>query len=310
MADIILKANNITKKYGDSYALNSINLSIESGELYGLIGENGAGKTTLMNIISGLVYPTSGSISLFGSDGDELLSKARKSMGVLIEMPALYPNMNAMDNLIFYSRIFGIKSEKSAITNTLNMVSLHDTGKKNVGEFSLGMKQRLGLAVALLSNPKLLILDEPINGLDPSGIIDIRNILGRLVKEQGVTILISSHILSELQVLATKIGFVHKGKLVKEIKTEELLKSAEESICIKTDSPENTLQILQEYLQLAQIKLNENSGEIEILKRDIEVQEIMEILIRNQIHLKGVSLSTPNLEHYYMKLIDHSMDVG
>lgn len=170
------------------------------------------------------------------------------------------------------------------------------------------MKQRLGLAVALLSNPKLLILDEPINGLDPSGIIDIRNILDRLVKEQGVTILISSHILSELQVLATKIGFVHKGKMVKEVKTEELLKSAEENICIRTDSPENTVQILQQYLQLDQINLND-SGEIEILKRDIEMQKIMEILITNRMHISGVSLSTPNLEDYYMKLIESTVDV-
>lgn len=307
MTDIIFRANNITKKYGDTLALNNINMSIVSGELYGLVGENGAGKTTLMNIISGLVYQTSGTISLFGSEGEELLSKARKNMGVLIEIPALYPSMSAMDNLVFYSRIFGIKNEKSAITNVLNIVSLNDTGKKNVGEFSLGMKQRLGLAIALLSNPKLLILDEPINGLDPSGIVDIRNILDILVKEQGVTILISSHILSELQVLATKIGFVHKGKLVKEIRTEELVKSAEESICIKTDSPRDTLQILQKYLQLDQIKLNDY-GEIEIVKRDIEMQKIMEILFMNQIQIKGISLSAPNLEDYYMQLINHTAD--
>lgn len=308
MGDTIFKATNITKKYGDAYALDNINMSIETGELYGLVGENGAGKTTLMNIISGLVYPSSGSISLFGSEGEDLLSKARKNMGVLIEMPALYPNMSAKDNLIFYCRIFGIKNEKSAVANVLSIVSLNNTAKKNVGEFSLGMKQRLGLAVALLSNPKLLILDEPINGLDPSGIIDIRHILDRLVKEQGVTILISSHILNELQVLATKIGFVHKGKLVKEVKAEELRKSSEESICIKTDSPEDAVQILQKLMHLDQIHIKD-SGEIEILKRDMEMQKVIEILIMNQIQIYGASLSTPNLEDYYMELIDKKVDV-
>ncbi len=306
MSEAILEAHGICKKFGEAYALSNINMTIKSGELYGLVGENGAGKTTLMNIISGLVYPTNGHISLFGVTGEELLSKARKKIGVLIEMPALYPNMSAVENLMFYSRIYGIKNEKPTIAKVLNLVSLNETGKKNAGEFSLGMKQRLGLAVALLSNPKLLILDEPINGLDPSGIIDIRNILEDLVQEHGVTILISSHILSELQVLTTKIGFVHKGKLVGEKSTADLLKMADESICIKTNSPSDTLRILQDYLQLDQIHLNEQ-GEIVLSKKSIELKKLMEILLQSNIQVDGINLSKPSLEEYYMKLIDNTV---
>jgi ABC-2 type transport system ATP-binding protein len=309
MADTIFEACNVTKKYGESYALRNINMTIQTGELYGLVGENGAGKTTLMNIISGLVSLTSGKISLFNKEGDLSLTKARRNMGVLIEKPALYTKMNAMENLTFYSRMYGIQNEKQAIHDVLDIVSLKDCRKKKVEEYSMGMKQRLGLAVALLPNPKLLILDEPINGLDPTGIIDTRNILEKLVKEQGISILISSHILSELQVLVTRIGFLHKGKLIEEITSKELSKKVDKVICIKTNQPTKTYQLLEDHLQVNHININEN-GELLIVGSNVQVQTIMEILLANQIKIEGISLTTNGLEEYYMGLIHKSILEG
>lgn len=309
MVDTIFEACNVTKKYGESYVLRNINMTLKAGELYGLVGENGAGKTTLMNIISGLVSLTSGKISLFSKEGEHSLIKARRNIGVLIEKPALYSNMNAEENLTFYSRIYGIQNEKHAIQDVLDIVSLKDYKKKKVEEYSMGMKQRLGLAVALLPKPRFLILDEPINGLDPTGIIDIRNILEKLVREQGISILISSHILSELQVIATKIGFLHKGKLIEEITSNELSKKVDKVICIKTNQPNETYQLLQEQLKPKHININDK-GELLISKSNMEVHRIMEILLTNEIQIEGISLTTNNLEEYYMSLIHNPILEG
>ena len=226
MAQTIFEAKGLTKKNGDSFALQDIHMTIAVGEIYGFVGENGAGKTTLMKIIGGLVHATEGSISLFGKKETKELRDARRKVGFLIERPALYPNLTAVQNLMFYCHAFGIQ-DKGRIEEVLQAVSLSDIGNKNTSAYSLGMKQRLGLAIALLHEPEFLVLDEPINGLDPSGIIEVRKILEKLTKEQGVTILISSHILGELQLLATKYGFIHRGRLIQEISAEELLQTSE-----------------------------------------------------------------------------------
>lgn len=175
-------------------------------------------------------------------------------------------------------------------------------GSKLTSEYSLGMKQRLGLAIALLNDPKFLVLDEPINGLDPSGIVEVRKILEKLSKEQGVTILISSHILSELQLLATQYGFIHKGRLIKEASAEELLHTAETKICIRTADPAATLQILKSELQLETITITE-AGEIQIPKENTNLEELMSFFLKRGIHIEGINLSAPNLENYYMDLI-------
>lgn len=236
MIQPIFEAKGLTKQYGDSFALQDIHMTIGVGEIYGFVGENGAGKTTLMKIIGGLVHPTVGSISLFGKKETKELRDARRKVGFLIDRPALYPNLNAAQNLMFYCHAFGIEN-KGRIEEVLQAVSLSDVGNKNTSEYSLGMKQRLGLAIALLHEPEFLVLDEPINGLDPSGIVEIRKILEKLAKEQGVTILISSHILGELQLLATKYGFIHRGRLIQEISAEELLQTAEIKVCIQKVAP-------------------------------------------------------------------------
>lgn len=301
MSGSIFEAKGITKQYGGAFALKDINMTIKAGDIYGFVGENGAGKTTLMKIIGGLVHPSAGEISLFEKNEKKELNDVRREVGFLIEMPALYPHMNAKQNLMFYCHAFGIRNTRR-IEEVLQAVSLSDTGNKVTSAFSLGMKQRLGLAIALLNNPKFLVLDEPINGLDPSGIVEVRMILGKLAKEQGISILISSHILSELQLLATKYGFIHKGRLIKEISAEELLQTAVTKICIRTADPTATTQILKDNLHIQSISITE-TGEIQIPKESTNLEELMSLFLKLGIGIEGINLSVPNLENYYMDLI-------
>lgn len=287
MIQTIFEAKGLTKQYGDSFALQDIHMTIGVGDIYGFVGENGAGKTTLMKIIGGLVHPTEGTISLFEKKEIKELRDARRKVGFLIERPALYPNLNATQNLMFYCHAFGIQ-DKSRIEEVLQAVSLSDVGKKITSEYSLGMKQRLGLAIALLHEPKFLVLDEPVNGLDPSGIVEVRKILEKLAKEQGVTILISSHILSELQLLATKYGFIHRGRLIKEISAEELLQTVETKMCIRTANPDVTAQFLRNELQIESIELTAH-GEIQIPKESTNLEELTSLLLSKGFIWKGLT---------------------
>ncbi|MEK5255660.1 ABC transporter ATP-binding protein [Paenibacillus sp. FSL F4-0125] len=301
MNTIIFEAEGLSKQYGRAAALQNINMQIQKGDIYGLVGENGAGKTTLMKIISGLVYPTKGSFQLLGKSSEKDIARVRRKMGILIEHPALYPHMNAAESLRFYCKIYGI-TDSDRIKNVLNLVGLTDAEHKNTSDYSLGMRQRLGLAIALLNEPEFIVLDEPINGLDPTGIVEMRKLLAKLVHEKGVTILISSHILSELQLLATKFGFIHKGQFIKEVSVEELMQSAETQICIKTVEVEAAINVLKNDLNIHSSTLSA-SGEILIPRDLIDLEQLMSTLIRQGVPLEGISLSTANLEHYYMDLI-------
>ncbi|MUG45827.1 ABC transporter ATP-binding protein [Paenibacillus woosongensis] len=304
MEPTIFEAKGLTKKYGSSFALQNLNMTVRSREIYGFVGENGAGKTTLMRIIGGLVQPTCGEMSLFGECDKNRLNLVRRQIGCLIESPALYPNLNAKENLTFYCRIYGVKDE-SRISDVLQAVSLSDVGNKNISNYSLGMRQRLGLAIALLNKPKFLVLDEPINGLDPTGIIEIRKTLEYLAYEKGVSILISSHILSELQLLATKFGFIHKGRLIREISADELLKSSKTQIVIRTPEPEEAVNLLKNELGINSIKITE-SREIHIPKESTDLEMLMSVFLQRRIQIEGINLSTPNLENYYMELMKGS----
>ena len=221
MADTIFYSNGLCKKYGAALALDNVDITIKRGEIYGLIGENGAGKTTLMRIMSGLVFKTSGEISLFETSDKNSLAKQRQRIGFIVETPAIYPDMTATENLEVQRLQRGI-SGKACIEKALHMVGLTNTGTKKAKHFSLGMKQRLGLAAALLSEPEFLVLDEPVNGLDPTGIVEIREILKKLNNEHGTTILISSHMLGELYQLASCYGFIHEGKILEQITLAQL----------------------------------------------------------------------------------------
>ena len=211
----ILETTNLSKIYGRQQAVSNFSLAIQKGDIYGLIGQNGAGKTTLMRMITSLTQPTSGSLSLFGETSPAGLQAARRRTSAIIEVPVFYPNLTAHQNLEYYRIQRGIP-DKNTVQQALSFVGLSDTGKKKFKNFSLGMKQRLGLALATLNNPDFIILDEPINGLDPMGIVEIRNLIQDLSK-QGITILLSSHILTELALVANKFAFMHQGKLIKNL---------------------------------------------------------------------------------------------
>src|SRR5690606_5093841 len=221
--------------------------SIKKGEIYGFIGQNGAGKSTLLRIITGLSFPTAGSVELFGEDNPRMLTDAQKRTGAIIESPALFPNMTAYENLEVHRLQKGIPG-KECINKTLEFVGLTNTGKKKTKNFSLGMKQRLGLAIALLSDPEFLILDEPTNGLDPTGIIELRHLLQKLNREKGLTVLISSHILSEVHQLATVFGIIHQGKLLEQTTAKELDQKCKQHLRIKVDNPSIAATVLEDRL--------------------------------------------------------------
>lgn len=221
MPEIIFTAKNLTKRYRRGFALAGFNMEIERGEIYGFVGRNGAGKTTLMRILTGMIRQTDGEIELFGKSGEKEICVQRGRIGAMYETPALYPGMTARDNLEVLRLQRGLAG-RECIDEALETVELADTASKKVKEFSLGMKQRLGLAMALFGNREFLVLDEPLNGLDPEGIVAFREILKKLNEERGITILISSHLLSELDQLATCYGFIYKGKMVEQISAEKI----------------------------------------------------------------------------------------
>ena len=231
--DYIFKSENLEKKYGNFTALNGLSMEIPKGSIYGFVGKNGAGKTTLIRLLCGLQHPTSGSFTLMGiKNDDKEIFKARRRIGAVVEAPALYKDMTAKDNLKQQYLTLGLPTY-DGIDELLELVGLSDTGKKKAGKFSLGMRQRLGIAIALCGNPDLIILDEPTNGLDPQGIIEIRELIIKLNKEKGITFLISSHILDELARVATYYGFIDKGRIVKEMSAKELESECRKSIRMK-----------------------------------------------------------------------------
>ena len=221
MANEILVTRGLTKRYGNHLAVDHVELSIQKGQIYGLVGRNGAGKTTIIRMVTAQTVPTEGEVSLFGASGERELSKMRARTGAMVETPSFYPYLTARQNLEYYRIQRGIPGRR-VVDEVLEEVDLAGTGKKTFKNFSLGMKQRLGLALALMNRPDLLLLDEPINGLDPEGIVEFRNLLLRLNQERQTTILISSHILSELANLATCYGFLDNGMMLEQISARAL----------------------------------------------------------------------------------------
>ena len=301
MEDIVLKTHNITKKYGNQLSNDKITMTIKKGEIYGLIGKNGAGKTTLFRIITGLSHKTSGDLELFGKSGEKDLHIARTMIGRLIESPAFYGSMTAKENLEV-SRLIRNIAGKECIDEVLELVGLADTGKKKVKNFSLGMRQRLGIANALLGNPKLLILDEPINGLDPRGIVEIRELLKKVNKEKDVTILISSHILGELSELATCYGIINNGKLVEEISVDELNKKCKKYIELIVDDVARASTILEKELSITDYEVLENNR-IEIFSNLDSSGLINSTLSKKGVIVEKINLKGKNLEEYFMNKV-------
>lgn len=294
----LLYTDTLTKTFKNHPAINCIDIHVKKGAIYGLIGRNGAGKTTLLKIIAGLSLPTSGEIYLYGKSGKEL-SKIRERVGCHIEAPALYPDMNAYQNLKCKCIQRNINNDEY-IKDLLKLVSLDNTGNKKARNFSLGMKQRLGIAMALVGNPDLLALDEPINGLDPQGIREIREILIKLNNERGITIIISSHILDELSKIATDYGIIHNGELVQEITAENLLEQCKERIMIRTSNIERTVAVIDK-LKINNYTVVDNHS-VEIIGHISESAYINSELVKAGCEISEIKVKEESLEEYYFKL--------
>ena len=226
MKEYILQVNDLCKKYGSAIALDHVSLSVPTGSIYGLIGENGAGKTTLFRILAGLSHQTSGVIALSGEKTEAEVIRKRRNIGFMIEAPALYPNLSVLENLYLVQMQYSGKKDVESAKKTLELTGLLEQGRKKAKHLSLGMKQRLALAIALLHNPEILVLDEPVNGLDPMGIVAFRKLILKLSAERHITVIISSHILNELEQVATHYGFLHNGRMLKEISASDISQSA------------------------------------------------------------------------------------
>lgn len=294
--ETILQTSQLTKCFGKKIAVNNVSMCINKGEIYGFIGKNGAGKTTFMRTILGMANPTSGTISLFGGIP---AAEAGKKIGALIEAPGLYSNCTAYENMKRFSILYGGAEED--IKKILEFVGLGDTGKKKAREFSLGMKQRLGIAIALLGNPEFMILDEPVNGLDPSGMKEIRDLIIKLNKEKQITFLISSHLLDELSKIATKYGIINDGHLIEEFTPEELAERCRHKLKIDVDDTARAAQILTEIVPENDIKISGNT--VILLSHIDESAEMNRLLAKNDILVSRIETETDSLEKYFMERI-------
>ena len=295
--EYILETNGLTKIYGQKEAAKDVSLHIREGQIYGLIGRNGAGKTTIMRMISGLSRPTRGSYSLFGKTGMAMQLQL-KNVGVLIEHPGLYPRLSGYENLKIKCIGMGIKP-KGYVEDLLKTVGLENTdAKKGTGSYSLGMRQRLGIALALVGDPKLIILDEPINGLDPQGIVEVREMLARLRDERGITIMISSHILDELGKIADAYGVIHEGTLLDEFSAEELHERSGSSLILRTDDVPGTLRVLDAMHIYG--ATHELDGSLKLSTGMDRTKEIARAIVGAGIGLEELYLRAMTLEEYYL----------
>lgn len=301
MREVILATRNLTKKYNTTNAVSNVNLEIKQGEIYGLVGKNGAGKTTLLRILTGQAFASEGAILLFGGSSAEALNKGRQRIGAIIEAPSFYAYMTAEQNLEYYRIQRGIPG-KHCVKDALEEVGLADTGNKKYKSFSLGMKQRLGLALALMNKPEILLLDEPINGLDPFGIVEIRNLLIRLNQEKNITILISSHILSELSNLVTCYGFIEQGVMIKQISAEELSKECNKYLEIKVDKVEMMSALLENKLGCTSYKVAPDYT-LQIFDYLDRPSIISQLAVSNGIALHQMMVRDINLENYFIQLV-------
>ena len=297
--EYVLETNGLSKRYRDFTALNGLNMHIPKGSIYGFVGRNGAGKTTLIRLICGLQEPTDGSITLYGAKNtDTEIYRCRRRMGAVVESPAVYTDMTAVENIRQQYRVLGLPSD-DGIEELLHLVSLGDTGKKKAKNFSLGMRQRLGIAIALAGNPDFLVLDEPVNGLDPQGIIEMRELILKLNREHGITVLISSHILDELSRLATHYGFIDGGHIVKEMSAEELEKRCRKCLRAEVSDTKALARVLESMNAEYRI-IDFNHADI---YAEIPVTTLVSALAIENCTVNKIMEQDESLESFYMNLV-------
>lgn len=307
MVDYVIETNHLSKKYSNNLVVDSVDMHVERGKIYGLLGKNGAGKTTTMCMLLNLTYPTSGDIYLFGKNTKKYSSELYSNIGSIIETPGFYENLTAYENLKIISKIRGNYNPYN-INSVLEMVNLGNENSKKFKDFSLGMKQRLGIAAAIMHSPELLILDEPINGLDPFGIKEIRALLKRLSHEFGITILISSHILSEIENLADVIGFMDNGVLIEEIAREDLRDRLDKYVEFEVSDIDSAVNIF------SQLELNENedftfdaqNGKISLYTHLNMRDKFNALFVKAGIDVRKVNLCEENLEDFFTRFVSNS----
>ena len=298
----LVQTNHLTKVYGGNEVISSVNMNVKRGEIYGFLGPNGAGKTTVMKMITNLIKPTSGDIEVFGEKLTEKSYEVLKRMGSIIEYPIFYEKLSAKDILELHCEYMGYYDKKE-IAHVLELVKLTNTDGKPVKDFSLGMKQRLGIARAIITKPELLILDEPINGLDPHGIKELRELFKMLSKEYGITIIISSHILGEIEQIADTIGVINNGKLISEISMDNVNRNQTDYIEVIVDDGKRAAFVLGDKLALSNFKLIDDRC-IRIYESIVSQKIIAKTLIEHDIEIESITKKTSSLEDYFMKLIN------
>ena len=300
--EYVLRTFGLTKKYKRHLAVNEASMNIGKGDIYGFVGENGSGKTTIIRLITGLIQPHAGSFELFGVPNTHPdITTARRKIGAVVETPSIYQNMSAYDNLKMQSTLIGVKDEQK-IRDVLKTVGLEElySEKKHAGDFSLGMRQRLGIAMALIGEPQLLILDEPMNGLDPAGIVEIRELILRLNREKGITFLISSHILTELSLVATKYGIISKGHIIKEITADELHRVCGKYTLIKAENNDALLTLMQQHLPSNAVSMD---GDRVRIGGEIDLNAVLPIILESGNRILSINCTETGFEEYYLSLI-------
>jgi ABC-type multidrug transport system ATPase subunit len=295
----IIKVNNLSKQFKDIHAVNNLSFTVEEGDVYGFLGQNGAGKSTTIRMLLTLIKPTAGDISIFGKDISTHRHEILKQVGAVIEKPDLYKYLSAYDNLAIFAKMSGMKPSRILLMEQLKMVGLDERAGSKVKTFSQGMKQRLGIAVALVHNPRLIILDEPTNGLDPQGIADMRNLITHLSRQKGKTIVISSHLLSEIELVANRMLIIHKGKKIVVGKVAELLDPSKSLVQIETS---NDTVATQKLLQTKWANsLQQNAGSLQLKMNKEDVPTLIAEMVSLQVQVLSVN-PMHSLEDYFLSL--------
>ncbi len=296
----VIETKNLCKHYGKRSAVSGVNMHVRQGDIYGFIGRNGSGKSTTLKLLCGLARPTEGSIEIFGQSPED--PAARRRMGALIETAGLEPDKSAHENMLLKAMLQGLADPEPEIRRLLTLVGLNPSDRKKTKKFSMGMKQRLGIAMALLGGPDLLLLDEPINGLDPEGMSQIRTLLTDLNQKRGVTILVSSHILGELSKMATRYGILKDGRLIKEITEEELSGECRDYLYVKVDDPRQAAVALEECLGLRDYEVRPG-GEIRVYEKGLEPAAVTGALISRRVAVQAIYPHSQDLEGYFLDLM-------
>ena len=297
----LITTNGLCKVYGGKLVIDHVDMHIPESSIYGFVGENGSGKTTIMRLLTGLAEPSAGSFTLFGvSNKDRKIYEVRNQVSAIVETTSLIPSMTARDNMVYQELYLGIKQTESERMELLKKVHLEEVGEKKVKNFSLGMKQRLGIALALMNNPKLMLLDEPMNGLDPEGIAELRELLIELNQKEGITVLISSHILSELEKIASCYGFISHGKILEEVTAEELQDKCRKSFNVKVSDVTKTETVLNK-LNIKDYKAFP-SGDVKIFE-NVAINGLVLALSNEGVTVLGINSQEESVEDYYLSLI-------